>query len=283
MRVLLTGASSGIGAATARRLAKRGDDVVLVARGREGLDKVAREVEELGGTALVAEADITDREALRGAFDRAVAELGGLDAVIANAGAGAYGLFRDLDPEDVDRTIQVVLIGAANTIREALPHLERSHGTLVATASVAGLYPMPLAAAYSAAKHGLRGLVNSIRIELRATGSDVRIAMVHPGPVDTPFWVNVTPEDFMPPKMPPQIAQDPDEIARQLIRAIEKPRPEQVVGWTMKAVALVPRPLRDLALTQIVRLAIRNAAHDPPGRALWEPSGEGETTQLAKR
>ena len=283
MRVLLTGASSGIGAATALRLARRGDHVVLFARSRDGLEEVAREVEQLGGTATIAEADITDRPALHAAFDEAAAALGGLDAVIANAGAGAYGWFRDADPEDVDRTIEVTLLGAANTIRAALPLLERTRGTIVVTASVAGLYPMPLAAAYSAAKHGLRGLVNSLRIELRATGSDVQLAMVHPGPVDTPFWVNVTPEDFMPPKMPPQIAQDADDIAKALVRAIEKPRPEHVVGWAMKAVALVPRPLRDLALTQIVRLAERHAAHDAPGRALWQPVGEGETEKLAER
>lgn len=283
MRVLLTGASSGIGAATAERLARRGDHVVLLARGAEGLDRVAARVRGSGGSASIAPADVTDRDGLAAAFDSSAAELGGFDAVIANAGAGAYGLFADTDPADFDRTIEVTLIGAANTIRAALPHLERTRGTIVVTASVAGLYPMPLAAAYSAAKHGLRGLVNSVRIELRAAGSPVRVAMVHPGPVDTPFWTNVTPASFMPPRMPPQVADDPDRIARALVRALDHPRPEQVVGWTMKAVGLVPRPLRDLALTQVVRLAIRHAAHDESGRALWEPAGSGERTRLARR
>ena len=283
MRVLLTGASSGIGTATARRLARRGDEIVLVARGREGLRKVKAEVEELGGTAVIAEADITDRDALRQAFELAESTFGGLDAVIANAGAGAYGLFMDTDPEDVDRTIEVTLLGAANTIREAIPHLERTRGTLVVTASVAGLYPMPLAASYSAAKHGLRGLVNSLRIELRASGSPVRLTMVHPGPVDTPFWVNVTPTDIMPPKMPPAIAQDADRIAKALVRALEQPRPEQVVGLAMKAAGLFPRPLRDLALTHIVRYAMRNSGDDEPGRALWRPTGAGEAEKLAER
>jgi short-subunit dehydrogenase len=283
MRVLLTGASSGIGAATARRLAGRGDDVVLVARSRDGLERTASVVQELGGSALIAEADITDRDALERAFALAVEKLGGLDAVIANAGAGAYGLFSDMAPEDTDRTVEVTLLGAVNTIRAALPHLERTRGTIVITGSVAGKYPMPLAAAYSAAKHGLRGFVNSLSVELRATGSHVRVALVHPGPVDTPYWVNVTPARIMPPKMPPQVADDPDRIAKALVRALEHPRPEQVVGWTMKAAALVPRPLRDLALTRIVRLAMRHAADDEPGRALWEPSGTGDPDILAKR
>jgi short-subunit dehydrogenase len=178
----------------------------------------------------------------------------------------------------------VTLLGAANTVRIALPHLERTAGTIVLTGSVAGLQPMPLSAAYSASKHGLRGLIESIRLELRATGSSVRLSMVHAGPVDTPFWVNVTPgTGVMPPKMPPVIADDPERIAKALVRALEHPRPEQIVGWTMRAAQFIPRPLRDLALTQIVRLALRNAAHDEPGRALWEPAGAGETKQLAKR
>jgi short-subunit dehydrogenase len=275
MRILLTGASSGIGAATARRLARRGDDLVLLARGREGLDRVARET-----GAQVEVADVTDREALEAAFARA----GELDAVIANAGAGAYGPFMQADPEDIDRTIAVTLLGTANTLRCAIPRLERTGGTIVVTGSVAGRQPMPLAAAYSAGKHGVRGLVESVRLELRAAGSPVHVALVHPGPVDTPFWVNVTPSDRrMPPRMPSWVAEDPDRIAKALVGALDHPRPEQIVGWTMKAAELIPRPLRDLVLTQVVRLALRHAAHDEPGRALWEPAGAGETEILAKR
>jgi short-subunit dehydrogenase len=275
MRILLTGASSGIGAATARRLARRGDDLVLLARGREGLDRVARET-----GAQVEVADVTDREALEAAFARA----GELDAVIANAGAGAYGPFMEADPEDIDRTIAVTLLGTANTLRCAIPRLERTGGTIVVTGSVAGRQPMPLAAAYSAGKHGVRGLVESVRLELRAAGSPVHVALVHPGPVDTPFWVNVTPSDRrMPPRMPSWVAEDPDRIAKALVGALDHPRPEQIVGWTMKAAELIPRPLRDLVLTQVVRLALRHAAHDEPGRALWEPAGAGETEILAKR
>lgn len=272
MRILVTGASSGIGAATARRLARRGDELVLVARGREGLERIAGET-----GATFALADVTDREALDAAFD----EAGPLDAVVVNAGAGAYGPFTAMAPEDVDRTIEVTLIGAANTIRAAVA---RDVRTVVVVCSVAGRQPMPLAAAYSAAKHGLRGLVESLRLELRALGSPVRLAMVHPGPVDTPFWVNVTPADGrMPPRMPSWVADDPDRIAAAIVRALERPRPERVVGWTMRAADFVPRPLRDLLLTRVVRLALGHAAHDAPGRALWRPAGTGETTKLAER
>jgi short-subunit dehydrogenase len=283
MRVLITGASSGIGAETARRLARRGDDVVLVARGREGLDKVAKAIRDQGGFAVVETADVTDRDEITRAVDRAAEQLGGLDAVVVNAGAAAYGLFKDTSPEDVERTLAVTFTGAVNTVRAALPHLERTNGTLVATGSVAGKYPQPLLATYSAAKHALRGFIESLRLELRATGSKARVGLVHPGPVDTPFWTNVTPATVMPPEFPPQATYSPEQIAKALIRAIDQPSPEHVVGIAMKAIALVPRPLRDLAMTRIVRTALNHPGDDEPGRAIHEPAGKGQIRVLAKR
>jgi short-subunit dehydrogenase len=283
MRVLITGASSGIGAEVARRLAERGDDVVLVARGREGLEKIAGAIRDKGGYAIVETADVTDREQIERAVDAAAEQLGGLDAVVVNAGAAAYGLFRDMPPEDVERTLAVTFMGSVNTIRAALPHLERTQGTVVATGSVSAKYPQPLLSAYSASKHALRGFMHSLRLELKATGSRVRLAMVHPGPVDTPFWVNVAPATVMPPEFPPQATYSPETIARAIVRALEKPRPEQVVGLAMKAVALVPRPVRDLAMTQLVRTVLRNPGDDEPGRAIHEPAGKGQIKVLAER
>jgi short-subunit dehydrogenase len=283
MRVLITGASSGIGAETARRLAKRGDDVVLVARGREGLDKVAKAIRDAGGSAVVETADVTDREQIERAIDRGAEQLGGLDAVIVNAGAAAYGLFEDTSPEDVDQTLAVTFTGAVNTVRAALPHLEATGGTLVATGSVAARYPQPLLAAYSASKHALRGFMESLRLELRATGSKVRVGLVHPGPVDTPFWINVTPATVMPPEFPPQATYSPEQIAKALVRAIDRPRPEHVVGIAMRAIGLVPRPIRDLAMTRIARTALDHPGDDEPGRAIHEPAGKGRIRALAQR
>jgi short-subunit dehydrogenase len=283
MRILITGASSGIGAELARRLAGRGDDVVLVARGREGLEKTAKAIRDAGGFAAIQTADVTDRDEITQAIDQGAAELGGLDAVVVNAGAAAYGLFRDMDPEDVDRTLAVTFTGAVNTVRAALPHLEKTNGTIVATGSVAGKYPQPLLATYSASKHALRGFMESLRLELKVTGSKVRVATVHPGPVDTPFWVNVTPTDRMPPEFPPQATASPEKIAKAITRALDHPKPETVVGVAMKAVGLVPRPIRDLATTHLARIALRNPGDDEPGRAIWEPAGSGERTILAQR
>jgi short-subunit dehydrogenase len=267
----------------ARRLARRGDELILLARGREGLEKTARAVRDLGGFAVVEPADVTDREALQAAVDRGAAALGGLDAVIVNAGAAAYGLFTETDPEDVDRTLEVTLNGAINTARAALPHLEETTGTLVVTCSVAGKYALPMLGTYSAAKHGVRGFFNSLRLELRATGSKVRVAQVHPGPVDTPFWVNVTPARAMPPEIPSPAANDPDKVAKALVRALEHPRPERVVGLAMKLTALVPAPIRDAVMVRAVRITLEHPGDDPPGHAIHAPAGDGRVSVLAER
>jgi short-subunit dehydrogenase len=281
-RVLVTGASSGIGAEVVRRLADRGADVVLVARGRRGLARSAAVVRNAGGRAVVAPADVTDLAAVQRAVELAVGELGGLDAVIVNAGAASYGEFRTTPVEDVQRTIDVTLGGAVNVIAATLPQLERSAGTLVVTGSVAALQPAPLFAGYAAAKHGLRGLVHSVRLELQAAGAQVRVSMVHPGPVGTPFWRNLTPAEAMPPD--PPFAHDVEDVAEALVDAVGDPRAERTLGLTVKAAMLLrtfARPVHDLGLAAAARWALDHAADTPPGRALWEASGHGEVHGVA--
>jgi len=279
VRVLLTGASSGIGAETARLLARRDHDVVLVARGREGLERAAEEVRAHGTRAVVAVADVTDREALAAALQRGKDELGGIDAVIANAGATAYGPVADMPVEDMERTLDVTLRGMINLVAVALPELERTAGHIVVTGSVAARQPLPLMAAYTAAKHGERGFVNALRLELQATGSPVQVAMVHPGPVDTPFWDHVVPTAKMPPLLP--AAYRPQDVARAIVRQLESPRPEHVPGLAMRAMLLfraLARPVSDLALVAAANWALQNGSDRPPGRALHEASGDGTRT-----
>jgi NAD(P)-dependent dehydrogenase (short-subunit alcohol dehydrogenase family) len=172
---LVTGASSGIGAATAELLAGEGANVALLARG-DGVGVVAERVRAAGGEAVELRADVTDREALTAAVGEADARLGGLDVVVVGAAAGAFGRFDEIPPSDCDRCVEVTLLGAINTIRAVLPQLERSHGRLVVVGSAVDAIPIVLLSPYVAAKQGLDGFLGSLRSELRASGSSVTVS-----------------------------------------------------------------------------------------------------------
>jgi NAD(P)-dependent dehydrogenase (short-subunit alcohol dehydrogenase family) len=276
---LVTGASSGVGAATAQLLAREGADVALLARRLEGLNVVAGRVEAEGTRALVLPVDVSDREALRSAVERASAELGTIDIAVVAAAAGAFGLFEEIPPEDFERCVQVTLIGAVDTIRALLPKLERSHGRLVVVGSGADSIGLPLLSPYVAAKHGLDGFLKSLRAELRAADSDVHVSVVRPGAIDSPFWRNLThPEGRTPPPLPPGAAYSAESVARAVVACAIDPRESVTVGGQIVALQLanaVARPVAERAFALVTRIARPRSKRDPAPNALWEPAGAG--------
>src|SRR3954470_12144895 len=182
-RVLITGASSGIGAAAAAEFAREGADLALVARSREGLETVAARARADGVRAHVVVADLGSREAAERAVAESLAALGGLDILVWNAASMVFGRFSEVSADDFDRTMAVTFGGAVDTVRAALPHLEESGGTITVTGSIMAKVPLHGFASYAAAKHALRGFVGSLRVELMERGSPVTISMVHPGAV----------------------------------------------------------------------------------------------------
>jgi short-subunit dehydrogenase len=276
-RVLITGGSSGIGLACARRLLARGARVFLVARGEEELAHARDEL----GAALTHVADVGDADAIATAVSEAAAQLGGLDAVVADAGAGVYGPFADAEPADLDRIVRTTLLGVLHTAHAALPFLERERGTLVVVGSIAGRVPTPWLAAYAASKHGVRGFVRSLHAELRAQARPVRVALVAPGPVDTPFWQRARTTDR---RRPPRLAgvYRADDVAREVERALNHPRPERSVGGLMAAWAFADAvaPHVSLAVTGVVaRLGWRRRETYPesPSDGLHDSAGPSQT------
>src|SRR4051812_33201940 len=142
-RILVTGASSGIGLATGHRLAEQGARLALLARG-ESVVQAAESARKRGAVAHPVLADVTDRPGLAQAIATVVEAMGGLDAAVVNAGGAAYGHFAETPAEDFDRAVALTFGGAVDTIRCVLPHLERSEGTLVVVSSVAARSPLPL-------------------------------------------------------------------------------------------------------------------------------------------
>ncbi len=177
---IVTGASSGIGAALTRQLGESGASVVLVARREARLRELAA---PLGDRALVLVGDVTDPATSRRAVQAAVRHFGGLDAVIANAGISMNGHFRDTDPAVFERLMAVNYFGTVHLLRAALPVLEISQGSFTFVSSVAGKRGLPTRSGYAASKFALQGLFESVRCELADSG--VHLGMACPGYTDT--------------------------------------------------------------------------------------------------
>jgi short-subunit dehydrogenase len=233
--VLLTGASSGIGAALAIELARRGHDLGLIARRTELLDEVAAQVRALGRRAAVAPADVTDREAMARAIASLEAELGPVDVAIANAGGGGDTPAARLDPEKISAMFRLNVDGVAHTFAPVLPAMvARGSGQIVAVASLAGLVGLPGTGAYSATKAAVQNLMQAFSAELRHGG--VAVTLVNPGFVRTPMTdKNKFPMPFM---------WEPDRAARRIADGIERRRrlvefPWQL-SWLIRLGRLLP-------------------------------------------
>jgi NAD(P)-dependent dehydrogenase (short-subunit alcohol dehydrogenase family) len=276
-KVLLTGASSGVGLAAARAFADAGADLALIARNPDGLEVAAQVVRARGRRAVKLPCDVSDQEAVDRAVEQAERELGRIDAVVANHAAPVFGPFTQVPKRDFDRCIDVTFLGTVNLARAALPALERSHGVFVATGSLMTKVPLPTFSSYASSKHALRGFLNSLRVELRAQGSPVRIAMLHPGAIDTPFWRNATSVTGKQPRLPPEGYQ-PIVMARGLVELARAPRAEVTIGAEGKLIELLWRGFRpggDLLLRFVHRWYMSGRKNAPEPNSLWEPRGEG--------
>ncbi|MGI8864754.1 MAG: SDR family oxidoreductase [Solirubrobacteraceae bacterium] len=205
---LVTGASSGIGAATARQAAAAGYRLVLAARSADRLVELAA---ELGGEerAIAVTCDVTEWDQLQTLVERALHSFGRVDVAFANAGFGAARGFLEESPEQWRSMVLTNVYGAALTIRATMPALKQSRGHLLLTGSVAGRRALP-GSLYSATKWAVTGMGESARQELNGTG--VRVTVIEPGMVDTPFFDN-----------PVSNALTADDVARAVMFAVSQP------------------------------------------------------------
>ena len=227
--IVLAGASSGIGHATALACARTGARLVLAARGIEALERVAQECERLGAEVLVVPTDVTDADAVADLKRAAIDRFGHIDVWVNIVGVGAVGRF-DQTPIDAHRrVIETSLIGQMNGAHAALGHFRtRQRGTLIHMISIGGWVPSPYAAAYSAAKFGLRGLTEALRAEVSGL-PDVHVCAVYPTFVDTPgisHGANYTGRSLKPP--PPLV--DPRTVADAIVGLMDAPRATTPVG-----------------------------------------------------
>jgi short-subunit dehydrogenase len=236
--VLVTGASRGIGRATAEAFAERGCTLGLVARKSEELDGLAETLRGRGGVAHAFPADVGDREQIEAALSRFIEEVGGLDVLVANAGVAHYGPFLELPAEEAERMTRVNWLGTVYTVRAALPHmLERAGGRIVIVSSAAGHRAFPSAAVYGATKFAQRGFLEALRHELSETG--VGVTGVYPGEVQTHLHDDDRAHERMPEWYRPRAAIPPERVANAIVQAVERSKPAVFVPPITRVLGLV--------------------------------------------
>jgi NAD(P)-dependent dehydrogenase (short-subunit alcohol dehydrogenase family) len=268
--VCVTGASAGIGRAIALAFAAEwGASIGLIARSREALEEVAREVERLGGQPLVLPLDVADEAAVSDAADRVERELGPIDVWVNDAMVTVFGRVEHLKPEELRRVTEVTYLGSAFGIQAALRHMiPRGRGTIIQIGSALAYRSIPLQAAYCGAKAAIRGFIDSLRSELLHDGHDVKLSMVQLPAVNTPQfdWARSHMQHRARPMG--KIFQ-PEDIGRAIVRVAENPKREYWLGASAMQAILGNFALPGFADQYLADNAVEGqltAERDDPGR-----------------
>lgn len=282
---VITGASSGIGRETAIELARRGTTLVLAARNEEALNEVAREAERLGGTAHVVVTDVSDRGQVEELVREAVDRFGRIDTWINNAAVTLYGNAWELELEDIERVIQVILMGQVYGMHAAARQMVAAGGGhIINVASAEAWRGVPLQAAYSAAKAGIKGFSEALRLELQQAKTGVDVSLVLPASMNTPLFTHAKAKlGVKPMPMPP--IYEPRVSAEVIVFVCENPRPEIVAGGGGKGLVLGQRlspALMDKVMLARGGMMFKKQKTDEPDDGkdnLYAPlPGKGSTT-----
>ena len=282
--VVVTGASSGIGRETAIMLGERGASVVLAARNETALQGVAEEIDRLGGEAHVVVTDVAEWSQVERLGQAAVDHFGRIDTWVNCAAISEYATVEQMTIEEIERIIDVILMGEIRGMKAALPHLTRQgQGTIINVASALAKRSVPLQAAYCAAKHGIKGFTESFRMELQRDHPGIAVTLILPSSINTPLFHHARSRlGVLPKPMPP--VYEPEAVAEAILFAAEHPRREIVVGGAGKMLeigeALSPS-LLDWYMTRNGKMFKQQQTRQPDDGQdnLFEPmQGNGSTT-----
>jgi NAD(P)-dependent dehydrogenase (short-subunit alcohol dehydrogenase family) len=262
--VTIVGASSGIGRETALQFAARGAKLVVAARSQSGLDSLVQEIRSQGGQAVAVTADVTDFEQVKAIADKAVEEYGRLDTWVHAAATGVLARFDQTTPEEFKRVVDVNLNGQAYGAMAALPHLKREgRGALIHISSMEGRRGLPLQSPYSAAKHGVEGFLEALRVELKHEGLPISVTSIKPAVINTPYYNKVrTKLGVKPTGIPPYY--QPSLVAEAILYVAEHPTRDFLVGDVSKVLDVLQRLSPELVDAILLLIAFQGQRTNEP-------------------
>ena len=279
--IVITGASSGIGLATAETAAKKGAKLILAARSEQTLDQVVRRINDAGGEAIFVECDVANRQQVDHVAATAVTRFGRIDTWVNNAGVAIYGRLDEVSEADSRKLFETNFWGVVNGSLAALSHLKQNGGALINVGSEVSEAVVPLLGMYSASKHAVKGFTDTLRIEIEEIDeAPVSITLIQPTATDTPFPQHARNYQDKEPKLPTPMI-DPQKVADAILDAAVHPTRSKKVGAMSvvnTTVAKVAPGLGDkIAAKQLDRQHYDEKPRNPDG-ALERPS---ETTGVA--